>query len=140
MKSSRQRRDEIKTARKTKRLRRIRRTLKEIAETRTRYISDHVSAGAVPVDPAMLGHNTSYGDPEFLKRGTYLDLPFICIACGEAQVWSAARQKWWYEVAKGDLFSTAKRCRPCRIKERARKSEARRVHLEGLKHRDAPKI
>jgi hypothetical protein len=42
------------------------------------------------------------------------------------------QQKWWYETAKGDVFTKAVRCRACRTKERARKAAARRVHLEGL--------
>jgi len=29
-------------------------------------------------------------------------------------VWTAEQQKWWYEVAKGPIFSVAVRCRECR--------------------------
>ena len=62
----------------------------------------------------------------------YLDKTFTCVDCGLEQVWTATQQKWWYEVAKGDVFTTATRCRACRRRERTRKAEARRVHLEGL--------
>lgn len=44
----------------------------------------------------------------------YRDMPFSCCDCGQAQIWSAAQQKWWYEEAGGSLHATAIRCRPCR--------------------------
>ena len=81
---------------------------------------------------ALLGHHRSYSDPEFIQRGTYLDLAFTCLDCGKQEVWTATQQKWWYEVAKGNLFTRAARCRPCRRKQQARKAEARRVHLDGV--------
>ena len=70
--------------------------------------------------------------PEFVRRGTYVDVHFDCAACGEPQVWTPSQQKWWYEVASGDPESAPKHCRPCRRRERERVAEARRVHLEGL--------
>jgi hypothetical protein len=42
-----------------------------------------------------------------------------------------ARQKWWYEVGKGLVYSTAVLCHACRRKAQARRAEARRVSLEG---------
>jgi hypothetical protein len=47
-------------------------------------------------------------------------------------VWTAACQKWWYEVAKGNIFTQAALCSSCRRADKGRKAEARRVHLEGL--------
>lgn len=47
-----------------------------------------------------------------------MDKPFICRDCGLSQVWIASQQKWWYEVAKGNINSTAVRCRSCRQKLR----------------------
>jgi len=47
-------------------------------------------------------------------------------------VWTATQQKWWYESAKGDVWTVAVLCRPCRIRERDRKTAARKVHQEGL--------
>jgi hypothetical protein len=35
-------------------------------------------------------------------------------------------------VAKGGLWTTARSCRPCRRRERERRGEARRTHLEGV--------
>ena len=40
----------------------------------------------VLVNPANLGANNSYGTPDFVKRGYYLDMPFNCKSCGVAQV------------------------------------------------------
>jgi hypothetical protein len=65
-------------------------------------------------------------------QGYYTDLPFQCRDCQKQEIWTAPQQKWWYEVAKGNILSFAVRCRACRQIERDRKIEARRVHLEGL--------
>lgn len=86
----------------------------------------------VLVNPANLRPTNSYGTPEFVKRGHYVDLPFNCKACGAAQVWTESQQKWWYESAKGDVWTIAVLCRPCRRREQARKAAARAVHLAGL--------
>ncbi len=84
------------------------------------------------VNPANLGPNNSYGVPEFVQRGYYVDIPFHCKSCGIAQVWTERQQKWWYESAKGDVWAVAVMCRPCRRRERARRAEARETHLSGL--------
>jgi len=85
-------------------------------------------AGAVMANAAELLHNNPYGRlPRF-----YVDRAISCRECGTEELWTAEDQKWWYEVAKGHMDSTAVRCRACRRKEKARKAEARRVHVEGL--------
>jgi hypothetical protein len=84
------------------------------------------------VNPVNLGPNNSYGVPEFVARGHYVDMPFHCKSCGIAQVWTETQQKWWYEVAKGDVWAVAVLCRPCRRREKARRAEARETHLSGL--------
>jgi hypothetical protein len=124
MKSSRQRRDEIKARRATRTARRA--ALEEAAQRK------QMEARGVLVNESALAPNNSYGAPEFVRRGYYVDLPFRCKACGKEEVWTATRQKWWYEVAKGFVYSTATLCRACRRKEQARRAEARRVSLEGL--------
>ena len=67
--------------------------------------------GAVLVEEAQLAPYNSYGEPPFVRRGFYLDVPFRCASCKLPQVWTAHQQKWWYEVAKGSVESTAKFCR-----------------------------
>jgi hypothetical protein len=93
---------------------------------------DRTARGHLPVNPLNLGPNVSYGIPDFVERGYYVDRPFNCKECGVAQVWSESQQKWWYESAKGDLWAVAVLCRPCRRREQARKAAARKVHLDGL--------
>ena len=88
-----------------------------------------------PVNEALLAPYNSYGAPEFVYRGFYRDLPFTCKDCGAEEVWRATQQKWWYEVAKGYVDSTATRCRACRRKERERKNAARTVHLDGIRRK-----
>jgi len=77
--------------------------------------------------------------PDFVARGYYVDAPFECIDCKSKEIWRATQQKWWYEVAKGDVRTGARRCRPCRRAEQARRSEARRIHLEGIARKKAVK-
>jgi hypothetical protein len=75
--------------------------------------------GRVPVDASQLAPNNSYSPPS----GFYEDKPFTCVDCGKEEVWTAEQQKWWYEVAKGPIYSTAIRCRPCRKARRDAESK-----------------
>lgn len=123
MKSNKQRRQEIKAQR-------LRRVVKKTRAVNSRPVDRPV--GTVEVTPIRLRATTSYGIPDFVRRGYYQDQPFRCKDCGVEEVWTAAQQRWWYEVAQGDVWTMAVRCRACRRQERARKAEARRIHLEGL--------
>ena len=95
--------------------------------------------GTAPVNPELLAPYNSYGAPKFVYQGYYTDLPFQCTGCGKEEIWTATQQKWWYEVAKGYVYSTAKHCRACRRREQTRRSEARRIHLEGVARKRAAK-
>ncbi len=88
-----------------------------------------------PVDHGRLAPDSSFAAPDFVDRGYYLDLSFVCIDCGKCEVWSSTQQKWWYEVAKGGVWTTATRCRPCRQGERKRREDAQKVHLAGLQEK-----
>ena len=123
MKSNKQRRQEIKA-------RRIQRAQRQARRATVRPVDRPI--GTMTVTLALLRPTTSYGDPDFVRRGYYQDRPFCCKDCGRAEIWTAAQQQWWYEVAQGDVWTTATRCRACRQWERTRKAEARRIHLEGL--------
>lgn len=127
MNSSKQRRQEIKAQRLAKR------TLAKTAAQRAAEADRRRAMETeVQVEPTALAPDGSYGVPDFVQRGYYLDLPFTCKECSKAEIWTAIQQKWWYEVVKGSVWTTALRCRPCRQRERERRNEARRVHLEGL--------
>jgi hypothetical protein len=101
------------------------------AKRHSRRIPQTLKGKAV-VDETRLAHNNSYDQPEFLKRGYYQDTPFTCRDCSKEEVWTASQQKWWFEIAKGDIFTQASRCRNCRRQERVRRNQARLVHLEGV--------
>lgn len=92
-------------------------------------------AGTAPCNPALLAPYNSYGQPAFVERGFYMDVAFKCKVCGKEEVWRATQQKWWYEVAKGNVETRAVRCNACRRAERERRAQARRVHLEGLERK-----
>ena len=128
MKSGKQKRAELDAKRKA-------RAAKRKRQTATAIIGCPVEG--VPVNVKALAPNNSYGGTEFIRRGYYLDSPFQCVGCGKAEIWTAAQQKWWYEVAKGDIWSTAARCRACRRRKRERRNEARKLHLEGLARKQA---
>ena len=129
MKSGKQRRAELKTKRKQ-------RKAKQQSLT-TRLQPTPRPLGTAPVKEDSLAPYKSYGAPGYVMRGYYQDVPFRCQGCGKEETWTAAQQKWWYEVAKGYVYSTAKLCRPCRKKAQARRTEARRVHLEGVARKKA---
>ncbi len=81
----------------------------------------------LPMDASKLNMGNTYDSPPEY----YYDIEFTCQDCQSVEIWKAAQQKWWYEEADGYFFTTAIRCRACRDKERNRKVEARRIHLEG---------
>ena len=128
-KSNKQRRAELKKARLS-RAKKLQAKLK--LDARGLQTGDlpigEISPGIVLADPYQLDHNNTCA----LLPGYYADKAFTCRDCGVQQVWTAKQQKWWYEVAKGNLDTTAVRCRPCRKIERERKATARRIHQEGL--------
>ncbi|WP_456797934.1 zinc-ribbon domain containing protein [Bradyrhizobium sp. USDA 4473] len=132
MKSNRQKRGEI-DAKRRKADEWLRLQAQKAAEQRRqRDYKIALARDEVAVLTSALAPSNSYSTPDFVLRGTYRPEPFVCKDCGVAEVWTPLQQKWWYETAKGDVFTKAVRCRACRTKERARKSAARRVHLDGL--------
>lgn len=116
MKSNKQRRQEI------RRKRERRKTCKsEQARCPERRLAP---PGSAPVSRSNLAPYNSYGDPPFVRRGWYEDQDFTCQDCGTEQTWTAAQQKWWYEDCQGQVFSTAIRCRTCRLNKRIRDGRA----------------
>ena len=113
MKSNKQRRAEILAHRKA-------RALADAASPSKdpRGLGVSVEAGTAPCNPLLLAPSNSYGAPDFVSRGYYVDQAFTCISCQSKEVWRATQQKWWYEVAKGAVYSTAKYCITCRRKRR----------------------
>ena len=89
--------------------------------------------GAIRVNETAL--KLGYGTPDFVRRGYYTDQPFNCKDCGKEQVWTAAQQKWWYEVAGAPAITKAVRCRECRRKERLRVEAARKQSKDGLQRK-----
>ena len=98
-------------------------------------LEERIKSEGVRVNVDALGPYNNFGPPKFVELGCYLDQPFTCKGCGKEEIWTGHQQKWWYEIAKGNVWSVAKHCRSCRRKEQARKRETRRVHQEGLAHK-----
>lgn len=131
MTSNKQKRTRIEARREERRSKLRRKVAEDAREGRRLYLEAALARGDAVVDPRQLVRGP-YDRTEFMQRGTYVPVPFTCRGCGTAEIWTPLQQKWWYEVAKGNVFSTATLCRACRRLERERKAEARRVHLEGL--------
>lgn len=116
MKSNKQRRQEIRQKRERR---------KACKAERARCPEIRLAPpGSVPVNRSNLAPYNSYGDPTFVRRGWYEDQEFTCHDCGAKQTWTAAQQKWWYEEFQGQVFSTAIRCRTCRLNKRIRDGRA----------------
>jgi len=90
-----------------------------------------------PVNFEALAPHGSRGQPDFVERGQYADIRFTCVDCGAGQVWTPTQQKWYFEVAKGSVWNKPRRCRKCRIIQRNRRNEARRIHMEGVSAKKA---
>lgn len=135
MKSSKQRKAEIQSARASRRSR-VAAIAEQVRQERAAREQAGRMKAEVAVNPANLRPTNSYGTPDFVKRGFYVDTAFTCKGCGAIQTWTATQQKWWYESAKGDVWTVAVMCKPCRAKERARKAQARTVHLDGIARRN----
>lgn len=103
---------------------------------REKAVARRLRGASLPVSEAVMGTHAC-DPPAFQKCGRYEDVSFVCKDCGKKETWTAAQQKWWYEVAHGGLNTTAVRCRPCRRRERERKRDARRIQLEGMARKRA---
>jgi hypothetical protein len=110
---------------------------RQVGTERARLIA---TARGVAVDPTALVPYNSYSQPDFVKRGYYVDKPFVCQDCGLSQTWTAAQQKWWYEVAKGVVFSTATHCRACRQRRRAPGGQAQHRGGDPNRYRDPAQL
>jgi len=65
----------------------------------------------------------------------YRDRWFDCRDCGTRELWTAKQQQRWYEEQGGEIEAIAIHCNACRRKEKLRRAEARRVHVEGLERK-----
>lgn len=86
-----------------------------------------LSSGAIPADLSQRAPHSSYGGVPLY----YEDQPFTCVDCGKEEVWTAEQQKWWYEAAKGSIYSRAVRCRECRQARRAGEAQTQPIRHVG---------
>ncbi len=138
MKSNKQKRLELQVERQIRRAKEAKEAAQKASELAQREY-DRLEAEGILVDASKLTPDGSYDVPVFVSRGYYEDVPFTCCECGKEEVWTATQQKWWYEIAKGKVWTTARRCRPCRQCEGRRRSESRRVHQQGIARKSQEK-
>ena len=125
MKSGKQRRSELKARKQSCQTKVIALENAALEVDRQAILASKIADGAAIVDLSALAPNNSYDVPDFVKLGYYPDRPFTCASCNSPEIWRAAQQKWWYEEAKGDIWSISKFCRTCRRQEQSRRAEAR---------------
>ena len=75
----------------------------------------NVPRGAIIANHTRL-HSAS-GIPDFPLW--YEDKLFVCRDCNKRELWTARQQQWWYEVAGGEIETTANRCKACRRRKRS---------------------
>ena len=93
---------------------------------RRRLIAMARAQGLAPIDKPRLFSRSligSFGVRTFAGC-FYQNHEFTCRDCGAKQVWTGRQQKWWYEGCQGQVYSTAIRCRACRLNERIRDGRA----------------
>lgn len=102
---------------------------KQRAENCRLKLLNQPAYGRLKADHSQLTHINTYGIlPEF-----YEGVEFQCRDCGTQEVWSAASQKFYYEVCKGHIDARAVRCKTCRLKIRQAKKEQRTLMSEASK-------
>ncbi len=94
-----------------------------------------IPPGGIAVDRNELRHNNTYGALPYF----YMDKLVICQDCDKEEVWTARKQKWWYEEAKGNINTEAIYCKDCRSKKKAHKEKVRGLHLEGIRRKNETK-
>ncbi len=83
--------------------------------------ADEIPADAAPTDPDLLPRGMYNPWPNYFQ-----DKVFQCKDCHAMGVWKAEKQRIYFEKTAAHPDEIPVRCRPCRIKERERKAEARR--------------
>ena len=69
-------------------------------EEKSREFQEAVRKGSIlPVDTSKIVSKSVL--PTIPRH--YKDKEFKCKDCGEVQLWTAKRQKWWYEEAGGEI-------------------------------------
>jgi Probable zinc-ribbon domain len=136
-KSSKQKSTEL----KLKKAARSRKLAQRVLDYRKRFkAAIGMPPDAVPCNPELLKPDGSYSTPEFVKRGFYLAKSFQCVDCQKSEIWTATQQKWWYEIARGGVWTKASRCRPCRRKMRETAALQREKSAAGRDRKNKLKI
>jgi hypothetical protein len=92
-----------------------------------------IPSDAIGADMTKHADHNSYG-PKFWYR----DEEFTCKDCGVREVWTAEQQRWWFEVAKGQINSRATRCRSCRRAWREKTGKVSHAERQARKQGSAP--
>jgi len=95
-----------------------------------------IPPGGIKANRKELRHNNTYGPLPYF----YMDKLLICRDCGAEEVWTAQKQKWWYEEAKGNINSEAIYCKECRTQKKQHKEKVREQHQLGLARKYEQKI
>jgi hypothetical protein len=125
---SKRKKDELNAKRKKQRL-------KKLARKGRLANGVEMPRAAIPADLTQQSAGSAYS-----RKNYYHDIEFACVDCGVEEVWKAKDQKWFFEVAKGNIYSKPKRCLVCRKTFKETKADQRvRMEASDRKRREANK-
>jgi hypothetical protein len=77
-----------------------------------------IPEGALPGNP-----DEQVGAEGYAAKFYYVDIDYVCRGCGRKEVWTAAQQKRYFEVQKGNIYNEPTWCHECHT-ERMQKKKA----------------
>jgi len=83
-----------------------------------------IPEGALAGDP-----DKQVGGEGFAAKYFYLDIIYVCRGCGRKGVWTAAQQKRYFEVQKGNIYNEPTWCYECHADRMKKKEAAQDSHL-----------
>ncbi len=78
-----------------------------------------IPEGALAGDP-----DKQVGAKGYAAKYYYVDIDYVCRGCGRKGVWTAAQQKRYFEVQKGNIYNEPAWCYECHAERMKKKEEA----------------
>jgi hypothetical protein len=79
---------------------------------------------ALPADPNSQNRGQGYAIKFYYK-----DISYTCAGCGTKGIWTAAQQKKYFEVQKGNIYNVPKWCHECHSRRMLEKGARSLDHI-----------
>ena len=76
-----------------------------------------IPEGALPGNP-----DEQVGAEGYAAKFHYVDIAYVCRGCGRNGVWTAAQQKRYFEIQKGNIYNEPTWCHRCHINRMEKKA------------------